>query len=175
MRLGPVLSELDNPLGRHVPNCQARSSWLCAAWVDPDCAVITPTDANPVSSRATGLTQINKRIMPYCIIMLCGNVVCMMGAESGYSGFYSATNPQLQVDLLNTTATPLRFVTGEQTPAGVLHKPLLQAVASSAPSCGESQLLRRSQHASVLGCCHALHAVVSTRMLCIAASTPALA
>ena len=84
-----------------------------AAYVDPDCAVITPTDSRPVSSRATGLTMINPRIMPYCIIMLDGNVACMMGAASGYSGYYSAINPQLQVDLLNTTATPLRFVTGE--------------------------------------------------------------
>ena len=75
--------------------------------------MITPTDANPVSSRATGLTMINKRIMPYCITLLCGNVVCMMGAASGFSGYYSAINPQLQVDLLNTTATPLGFVTGE--------------------------------------------------------------
>ena len=74
--------------------------------------MITPTDANPVSSRATGLTMINKRIMPYCIIMLCGNVACMMGAESGYSGYYSATKPQLQVTLLNPTSDPLRFVAG---------------------------------------------------------------
>ena len=86
----------------------------CAAFVDPDCAVIKPLDANPASSRATGLTMINKRIMPYCINLLCGNVVCMMGASSGFAGYYSAINPQLQVDLLNTTATPLRFVTGAQ-------------------------------------------------------------
>ena len=91
---------------------------LAAAWVDPDCAVITPTDSNPVSSRATGLTMINPRIMPYCIIMLDGNVACMMGAASGFSGYYSAINPQLQVDLLNTTATPLRFVTGELPSTG---------------------------------------------------------
>ena len=65
--------------------------------------MITPTDANPVSSRATGLTMINKRIMPYCINMLDGNIACMSGAESGFSGYYSAINPQLQVDLLDTT------------------------------------------------------------------------
>ena len=80
--------------------------------MDPDCAVIKPLDAAPVSSRTTGLTMINKRIMPYCINLLCGNVVCMSGASSGFAGYYSAVNPQLQVDLLNTTATPLRFVTG---------------------------------------------------------------
>ena len=88
--------------------------WRCAAYVDPDCAVITPTDPNPVSSRATGLTMNLQRIMPYCIILLDGNVACMMGAQSGFSGYYSAINPQLQVDLLNTTALPLRFVLGEQ-------------------------------------------------------------
>ena len=82
--------------------------------MDPDCAVIKPMDAAPVSSRAIGLTMINKRIMPYCINLLCGNVVCMGGAASGFAGYYSAVDPQLQVDLLNTTATPLRFVTGEQ-------------------------------------------------------------
>ena len=65
--------------------------------------MITPTDAAPVSSRAGGVTMINKRIMPYCINLLDGNVACMMGAESGFSGYYSAINPQLQVDLLNTT------------------------------------------------------------------------
>ena len=89
------------------------AQWHGAAYVDPDCAVITPTDANPVSSRATGLTMNLQRIMPYCIILLDGNVACMMGAQSGFSGYYSAINPQLQVDLINTTATPLRFVTGE--------------------------------------------------------------
>ena len=74
--------------------------------------MITPTDPYPVSSRATGLTMINKRIMPYCINLLCGNVVCMMGAESGFSGYYSAINPQLQVDLLNTTT--MTFSAGAQ-------------------------------------------------------------
>ncbi|KAK9834822.1 hypothetical protein WJX81_001214 [Elliptochloris bilobata] len=72
-------------------------------YVDPDCAVITPSDPNPVSSRTGGVTMLHKRIMPYCIIMLDGNVACMMGAESGFSGYYSAINPQLTVDLLNTT------------------------------------------------------------------------
>ena len=86
----------------------------CAAFVDSDCAVIKPMDPNPVSSRATGLSQINRRIMPYCINLLCGNVVCMGGGSSGFSGYYSAINPQYQVDLLNTTTMPLRFVTGEQ-------------------------------------------------------------
>ena len=71
--------------------------------MDPDCAVITPTSASPVSSRAGGVTMINKRVMPYCINMLDGNVACMMGAQSGGSGYYAAINPQLQVDLLNTT------------------------------------------------------------------------
>ena len=111
-----------------------------AAFVDADCAVITPTDANPVSSRATGLTMINKRIMPYCITMLCGNVVCMMGAESGFSGYYSAINPQLQVDLLNTTTMPLRFVTGEQA-----HHGASEPAATGAPLftlfCGTPQPL----------------------------------
>ena len=75
-----------------------------AAYVDPDCAVITPTAASPASSRAGGVTMINKRVMPYCINLLDGNVACMMGAQSGGSGYYAAVNPQLQVDLLNTTS-----------------------------------------------------------------------
>ena len=49
------------------------------AYVDPDCAVITPTDAAPESSRAGGVTMINKRVMPYCVILLDSNVACMMG------------------------------------------------------------------------------------------------
>ena len=65
--------------------------------------MITPTAASPVSSRAGGVTMVNKRVMPYCINLLDGNVACMMGAQSGGSGFYAAVNPQLQVDLLNTT------------------------------------------------------------------------
>ena len=80
--------------------------------MDPDCAVITPTDRNPVASRASGVTMINKRVMPYCINLLDGNVACMMGAESGFSGYYSAINPQLQVDLLNTTT--MTFSAGAQ-------------------------------------------------------------
>ena len=83
-----------------VENCV----WHGAAYVDPDCAVITPTAAAPVSSRAGGVTMINKRVMPYCINLLDGNVACMMGAQSGGSGYYAAVNPQLQVDLLNTTS-----------------------------------------------------------------------
>lgn len=71
--------------------------------MDPDCAVIKPTDPSPVTSRAGGVTMINKHIMPYCINLLDGNVACMMGAECGFSGYYSAINPQLQVLLLNTT------------------------------------------------------------------------
>ena len=88
---------------------------IYAAWVDPDCAVITTTDPNPVSSRAGGVTMINKRIMPYCVTMLDGNAACMMGAENGFSGYYSAINPQLQVDLLNTTT--MTFSAGAQ-PSG---------------------------------------------------------
>ncbi len=79
--------------------------------MDPDCAVITPTDASPASSRAGGVTMINKRVMPYCINLLDGNVACMMGAESGGAGYYAAINPQLQVDLLNTTS--MTFSAGE--------------------------------------------------------------
>ena len=89
-----------------------------AAFVDPDCAVITPTDANPVSSRATGLTMTNKRIMGYCPILLDGNVACMSGAMSGFSGYYSAINPSFPVDLLNTSVIPYRFVTGAQLSMG---------------------------------------------------------
>ena len=66
--------------------------------------MITPTSASPVSSRAGGVTMVNKRVMPYCINLLDGNVACMMGAGSGGSGYYAAVNPQLQVDLLNTTS-----------------------------------------------------------------------
>ena len=84
------------------------------AYVDPDCAVITPTDPNPVSSRAGGVTMINKRVLPFCVYLLDSNVACMMGAESGGSGYYSATNPQLQVDLLNTTS--MTFSAGAQPP-----------------------------------------------------------
>ena len=73
------------------------------AYVEPDCAVITPTDPYPEASRAGGVTMINKRVMPFCVILLDANVACMMGAEAGGSGYYSAINPQLQVDLLNTT------------------------------------------------------------------------
>ena len=83
-----------------------------------DCAVITPTDPNPVSSRAGGVTMINKRVMPYCVILLDGNMACMMGAESGGSGYYGAVNPQLQVDLLNTTS--MTFSAGAP-PAAWLH------------------------------------------------------
>ena len=130
--------------------------------MDPDCAVITPTDPTPVSSRATGLTMINKRIMPYCITMLCGNVVCMMGAQSGFAGYYSAINPQLQVDLLNTTATPLRFVTGEQascaraTPCCSLRMPLpvAQLWGTSACLCVATVIGR--DHALVLNQMHQL-------------------
>ena len=106
--------------------------------MDPDCAVIKPLDPNPVSSRATGLTMINRRIMPYCINLLCGNVVCMMGAASGFSGYYSAINPQLQVDLLNTTATPLRFVTGAQ-PSTNAAQP-----TATGPCCMRFQLWHRA-------------------------------
>ncbi|KAK9834821.1 hypothetical protein WJX81_001103 [Elliptochloris bilobata] len=77
------------------------------AFVDTDCAIITPTDPSPVSSRAGGVTMINKRVMPYCINLLDGNVVCVGGAGSGGLGYYAPINPVLQVDLLNTTT--LRF------------------------------------------------------------------
>ena len=87
------------------------------AFVDPDCAVITPTDAAPESLRANRIVMNVKRVMPYCVILLCGNVACMMGAGSGGSGYYSATNPQLQVDLLNTTT---RTFTAGARPHGSL-------------------------------------------------------
>ena len=93
----------------------------CAEYVDPDCAVITPTDPTPASSRAGGLTMINKRVMPYCINLLCGNVACMMGAQSGGSGYYAAINPQLQVDLLNTTT--MTFSAGANLLTAVLCTP----------------------------------------------------
>ena len=67
-----------------------------------------------MSSRTKGLTMINKRVMPYWINMLDGNVACMMGAESGGSGYYAAVNPQLQVDLLNTTT--MTFSAGADPP-----------------------------------------------------------
>ena len=119
--------------------------------------MITPTDANPVSSRTSGLTMINKRIMPYCIIMLCGNVVCMMGASSGFAGYYSAINPQLQVDLLNTTATPLRFVTGAQASQRAPPPVAVCDASSYGPAVGHLSLIVATVagrgHALVLNVC----------------------
>ncbi|KAK9834905.1 hypothetical protein WJX81_007597 [Elliptochloris bilobata] len=100
------------------------------AFVDPDCAVITPTDPAPVSSRTTGTTMINKRVMPYCITLLDGNVACMMGAGSGGSGYYSAINPVLQVDLLNTTT--MRFSAGATATVPRMYHSVASLVASGA-------------------------------------------
>ena len=124
--------------------------------MEPACAIITSTDPNPVSSRTKGLTMINKRVMPYCINMLDGNVACMMGAESGGSGFYGAINPQLQVDLLNTTT--MTFTAGAARPThpcdacGLESKMLARTACLSPPNV----LQRRC-------CVPALHAMHTPR------------
>ena len=98
--------------------------------MDRDCAVITPSDPAPASSRAGGLTMVNKRVMPYCVTLLCGNVACMMGAESGGSGYYSAVNPQLQVDLLNTTSMQLSAGAHSLALPGLLWRYVTQQMVS---------------------------------------------
>ena len=45
----------------------------------------------------------------------------MMGAQSGGSGYYAAINPQLQVDLLNTTT--MTFSAGANLPTAMLCTP----------------------------------------------------
>lgn len=59
---------------------------LCTAVAaDPDCIVITPTDATPVADR-TKLKQLNTRIMVYCVYMLDGNLACLGGSSTGSAG-----------------------------------------------------------------------------------------
>ena len=85
-------------------HCGGNATVLpAAAYVDPDCAVITPTDAAPVSSRAGGVTMNVKRVMPYCVILLDSNVACMMGAESGG---HPATTPPTPRSCRWTCSTP---------------------------------------------------------------------
>ena len=56
-----------------------------AVAADPDCIVITPTDATPVADR-TKLKQLNTRIMVYCVYMLDGNLACLGGSSTGSAG-----------------------------------------------------------------------------------------
>ncbi|CAK0787896.1 hypothetical protein CVIRNUC_011118 [Coccomyxa viridis] len=68
---------------------------------DPDCIVITPTDATPVADR-TKLKQLNTRIMVYCVYMLDGNLACLGFSSTGSAGYYGANAPVYQVDILDT-------------------------------------------------------------------------
>ena len=59
---------------------------LCAVNPDPDCSIITPTDTIPVADRSR-LSQLNPRIMNYCVYMLDGNVGCLGGSATGSAGW----------------------------------------------------------------------------------------